>query len=51
MIRSLRFISATAMLLVSAHVFTSCEGALDDIFGEWGKPTRDYILELLRNRN
>ena len=39
MIRSLRFISATAMLLVSAHVFTSCEGALDDIFGEWSRPT------------
>lgn len=26
------------MLLVSAHVFTSCEGALDDIFGEWSRP-------------
>jgi hypothetical protein len=39
MIRSLRFISATAMLLVSAHVFTSCEGALDDILGEWSRPT------------
>ncbi len=38
MIRSLRFISATAILLVSAHVFTSCEGAFDDIFGEWSRP-------------
>ena len=27
------------MLLVSAHVFTSCEGAFDDIFGEWSRPT------------
>ena len=39
MIRSLRFISATAMLLVSALLFTSCEGAFDDIFGEWSRPT------------
>lgn len=38
MIRSLRFISATAMLLVSALLFTSCEGAFDDIFGEWSRP-------------
>ena len=38
MIRSLKSISAAAMLLVSAHVFTSCEGALDDIFGEWSRP-------------
>lgn len=46
MIRSLRFISATAMLLVSAHVFTSCEGALDDIFGEWSRPGSEdpYVL-------
>ena len=43
MIRSLRFISATAMLLVSALVFTSCEGALDDIFGEWIKGQNDKI--------
>ena len=38
MIRSLRFISATAILLVTALVFTSCEGAFDDIFGEWSRP-------------
>ena len=38
MIRSLRFITAAAMLLVTTLVFTSCEGTLDDIFGEWSRP-------------
>lgn len=27
-----------ALVLTSTLVFTSCEGALDDIFGEWDKP-------------
>ena len=26
------------MLLTMTLVFTSCEGALDDIFGEWSRP-------------
>ena len=43
MTRSLRFISAAAMLLVSALVFTSCEGAFDDLFGEWSRPTTAEI--------
>ena len=38
MIRSLKSISAAAMLLVTSLVFTSCEGAFDDIFGEWSRP-------------
>ena len=28
-----------ALVLTSTLVFTSCEGALDDIFGEWSRPT------------
>ena len=39
MIRSLRFITATAMLLVTTLVFTGCEGEFDDLFGEWSRPT------------
>ena len=38
MIRSFKSITAAAMLLVTTLVFTSCEGALDDIFGEWDRP-------------
>lgn len=38
MIRSLKSISAAAMLLVSVLVFTSCEGDFNDIFGEWSRP-------------
>lgn len=36
---SLKSILAVAMLLTMTLVFTSCEGALDDIFGEWDKPS------------
>ena len=36
--KSFRSISTAAMLLVTTLVFTSCEGAFDDIFGEWDKP-------------
>ena len=38
MIRSFKSITTAAMLLVTTLVFTSCEGALDDIFGEWSRP-------------
>jgi hypothetical protein len=40
MIRSLKSISAAAMLLVTTLVFTGCEGAFDDIFGEWDRPAK-----------
>jgi hypothetical protein len=33
-----RTIVSGAFLLMSITVFTSCEGALDDIFGEWDRP-------------
>ncbi len=36
---SLKSILAAGMLLTTTLVFTSCEGALDDIFGEWDKPS------------
>ena len=36
---SLKSILAAGMLLTTTLVFTSCEGALDDIFGEWSRPT------------
>lgn len=35
---SLKSILAVAMLLTTSLAFTSCEGALDDLFGEWDKP-------------
>lgn len=35
---SLKSILAAGMLLTMTLVFTSCEGALDDIFGEWSRP-------------
>ena len=38
MIRSFKSITTAAMLLVTTLVFTSCEGAFDDIFGEWSRP-------------
>ena len=34
-----RTIVCGAFLLTSIIIFTSCEGALDDIFGEWSRPT------------
>lgn len=36
---SLKSVLAAAMLLTTTLVFTSCEGALDNIFGEWDKPS------------
>lgn len=36
---SLKSILVAGMLLTTTLVFTSCEGALDDIFGEWDKPS------------
>ena len=38
MTRSFKSITTAAMLLVTTLVFTSCEGTLDDIFGEWSRP-------------
>ena len=35
---SLKSILAAGMLLALPLAFTSCEGALDDIFGEWSRP-------------
>ena len=34
-----RTIVSGAFLLTSIIIFTSCEGTLDDIFGEWSRPT------------
>ena len=33
-------------MLMSIIIFTSCEGALDDIFGEWSRPGSEdpYVL-------
>lgn len=41
-----RIIVSGAFLLMSITVFTSCEGALDDIFGEWSRPGSEdpYVL-------
>ena len=41
-----RTIVSGAFLLMSITVFTSCEGALDDIFGEWSRPGSEdpYVL-------
>ena len=46
MIRSFKSITTAAMLLVTTLVFTSCEGAFDDIFGEWSRPGSEdpYVL-------
>ena len=41
-----RTIVSGAFLLMSITVFTSCEGALDDIFGHWEKPVNDPPLTL-----
>ena len=35
---SLKSILAAGLLLTTTLVFTSCDGAFDDIFGEWDKP-------------
>ena len=43
MIRSFKSITTAAMLLVTTLVFTSCEGALDDLFGEWINGQNDKI--------
>jgi len=34
-----QLLTATAFCMMTATTLTSCEGALDDIFGEWDKPT------------
>lgn len=41
-----RTIVCGAFLLMSIIIFTSCEGALDDIFGEWSRPGSEdpYVL-------
>ena len=41
-----RTIVSGAFLLMSIIIFTSCEGALDDIFGEWSRPGSEdpYVL-------
>ena len=46
MIRSLRFISAAAMLFITILVFTGCEGEFDDLFGEWSRPTGNNSLPI-----
>lgn len=38
-----RTIVCGAFLLTSIIIFTSCEGTLDDIFGEWSRPTSAEI--------
>ena len=38
-----RTIVSGAFLLTSIIIFTSCEGTLDDIFGEWSRPTSAEI--------
>jgi hypothetical protein len=35
---SFRKYFAAALLLALPLAFTSCDGALDDIFGEWSRP-------------
>lgn len=32
------------MMLMAAVTLTSCEGMLDDIFGEWSRPTKEELL-------
>ena len=33
------------MMLMAAVTLTSCEGTLDDIFGEWSRPTNQHNNE------
>ena len=37
-------VTSTMMLLAMALGFTSCEGTLDDIFGEWSRPTQEPAI-------
>ena len=38
------------MMLMAAVTLTSCEGTLDDIFGEWSRPgSKEQLLENLNS--
>ena len=39
-----KMVTSTMMLLAMALGFTSCEGTLDDIFGEWSRPTQEPAI-------
>ena len=47
---SFRYFAGSMLMLALPLTFTSCEGSLDDIFGEWSRPTIVAVSSITLNQ-
>ena len=47
---SFRYFTGSMLMLALPLMFTSCEGSLDDIFGEWSRPTIVAVSSITLNQ-